>query len=207
MNVISYAIAEPITLAQARKQCRVDPTGSPPTHVDDDLIEIFMGAAREWAETELGRIIAPTLVQSSANAFPASIGSTQDTLTLETAPVLGITSIVYDDEDEVEQTLDASLYTLDQTAQIPVVRLVSGESWPATAAIANAVRVTYTVGYSAVGDSPQSYPLPYRIKASILLVIGHLYKNRENTIAQNLQTIPMGAASFLAGISLRRGFA
>ena len=41
---------EPLTLAQARLQCRIDAEGSPPSHPDDDLLAAFVAVAREQVE-------------------------------------------------------------------------------------------------------------------------------------------------------------
>lgn len=200
MRIITPAITEPITLAQARKQCKVDASGSPPTHEDDDLIAIFTSAAREWCEDELGRIVAPTLVETALSAFPAA------EITLESAPASNV-SITYYDEDSVLQIVDPSIYALDTTGQVAVVRLLADQTWPTTDASNDNVRVQYIVGYSAAGDSPQDYPLPARIKTAILLVLGHLYAHRQNTIEGNLTEIPFGACALLSPLKLRKGFA
>lgn len=214
MKIITPAFVEPITLAQARKQCKVDAEGSPPAHEDDELISIFLTAAREWCEAYLGSTVAPTLVEIAFNAFPAdqapsSATSTvvAGTLALQSGPVLVVNAIAYLDADGAEQTLDVATYTLDTTQQIAVVRLNVDETWPETQTVANAVTVRYTIGYSLAGDSPQIAPLGSSIKVAILLILGHLYKNRENSVEHNLSTIPMGATAFLSPIKLRRGFA
>ncbi len=216
MKIITPAVAEPVTLALARKQCRVDPTGSPPAHVDDDLIQLYISTAREWAESELGRTVAPSLVESTYDEFPAdttmknSAGTAvtrAGTLTLESGPVLSVTSITYLDPDNIEQTVDPTLYTLDTTKEIAVVRLVSGESWPDTSSEPNAVTVQYMVGYSFDADSPQDQPMPRRIKVAILLVTAHLYARREESTAVALTQIPMGACELLSPLILRRRFA
>jgi uncharacterized phiE125 gp8 family phage protein len=216
VKIITPAITEPITLAMARKQCKVDAEGSPPTHEDDDLIELFLSAAREWCEAYLGLIVAPSLVESAFDEFPADatrissagIATTEGgTLTLETGPVLGIESIAYVDPDGNDMLVDSSTYTLDTTGQVAVIRLVSGEAWPDTGFVANAVHVRYVVGYSAPGDSPQDAPLPKSIQVAILLVLGHLYANRTETVERSLSTIPMGACAFLSPLKVRKGFA
>lgn len=216
MKIITPAITEPITLALARKQCKIDATGSPPAHEDDDLLQIFISAAREWAEDELGLIVAPSLVESTYDEFPADETVTNTagtavtragTLALESGPVLSISSITYLDASDVLQTLDSSLYTLDTTEQIAVVRLNSGEAWPDTSSDANAVTVRYIVGYSLDADSPQDAPIPKRIKLAILLVLAHFYAHREQTVTQSLTEIPFGACALLSPLKLRRGFA
>ena len=220
MKIITPAIAEPISLETARKQCRVDAEGSPPAHEDDELIAIFLTAAREWAEDELGMTLAPAIVESSFDAFPSQVTSTNSAgqtittpgaLVLESGPVLGIESIKYLDTDGFEATVDWTTYYLDTNDQVPVVRLFFGDPdddpWPTSNGAANNVKVRYSVGYSLPGDSPQDAALPARVKAAILLVLGHLYQNRSNTVEKNLSEIPLGAAALLSPLKLRKGFA
>lgn len=216
MKIITPALTEPITLAMARKQCKVDAEGSPPTHEDDDLIQLFTSAAREWCEAYLGLIVAPTLVEIRLDEFPAQVtrvstsgvSSTEPgSITLESGPVLGIDSIAYVDPDSADLLVDNTLYALDTTGQVAVIRLNTDAAWPDTKNEANAVTVRYLVGYSTPGDSPQDAPLPKSIQTAILLIIAHLYRNREQTTAANLMTIPMGATAFLSPLKLRSGFA
>lgn len=201
MKIITPATSEPVTLEMARKQCKVDAEGSPPTHEDDDIIELFISAAREWCEAYLGRAVAPTLVEITLDEFPAA------ELTLESGPVLGVEGVYYLDEDGAEQTLASSVYRLDTTEQVAVLRLNADEEWPATDDTTDTVRVRYTIGYSAAGDSPQDAPLPKSIQVAILLLIAHLYENRSNTVAQALTAIPFGVTTFLSPLKLRKGFA
>ena len=201
MKIITPPASEPITLEMARKQCKVDAEGSPPTHEDDDIIELFVSAAREWCEAYLGRAVAPTLVEISLDAFPDA------EITLESGPVLGVSGLYYLDEDGIEQTLDPSVYRLDTTEPVAVLRLNTDESWPATENTTDAVRVQYTIGYSASGDSPQDAPLPKSIQVAILLLVAHLYENRSNTVVQALSNIPFGVTAFLSPLKLRKGFA
>lgn len=201
MKIITPATAEPVSLELARKQCRVDAEGSPPTHVDDDLITLYVTSAREWCEAYLGMIVAPTTVEISVDAFPDGV------LVLPTGPVLSIVSVTYRDADGNELLLDDSLYELDTSEQIPAVRLLPDQVWPATDGSADNVRAQFSVGYSPVGDSPQTAPLPGSIRVAILLITAHLYAHREDSIERALTLIPMGARMFLNPLKLRRGFA
>lgn len=203
MKVITPAASEPISLAMARKQCKVDAEGSPPAHEDDDLIVVFTKAAREWCEGYLGVALAPALVETYLDAFPSA------EITLEGGPVLAVEGVHYFDEDGVEQTLDPLTYRLDTTAAVAVLRLETDQEWPATEDTTDAVRVRYSIGYSLPDDSPQDAPLPALAKSAMLLLIRHLYDNRSQTVERNLQVIPFGVTSLLSMIpgKVRRGFA
>ena len=200
MKIIIPATVEPITLAMARKQCKVDAEGSPPAHEDDDLIALYLSASREWCEAYLGRIVAPTLVEIALSAFPTRI-------TLEQGPVLGVQSITYVNELGVDMVVDPGIYVLDTEGQIALIRLQPDEAWPNAKALPNSIRVRYVLGYSLPGDSPQDAPLPKGIQIAILLLLAHLYIHREATIDANLATVPMGVTAFLSPLKLRSGFA
>lgn len=204
MKIITPATVEPISLALARKQCKIDAelAGSPPVlvHEDDELLEVFISAAREWCEDYLGLLIAPTVVEIRLSDFNGDI-------VLESGPVLLVNSIAYVDADGIAQLADEAIYALDTTEQVAAIKLVDDAEWPTTDGSNDNISVQYTVGYSVPGESPQDSPLPKRIKVAMLLLIAHLYKNRESTVERALTEIPMGVTSMLFPLRLRKGFA
>ncbi len=200
MNVITVPV-EPVSLDLARLQCKIDADGDPPSHPDDPLLTIYIGAAREWAESMLGYRVGQVVVETVLSAFPAA------SIELESGPVLSVASVKYLDEAGVEQTLSDTAYVLDRSVAPALLRLATGQSWPATQAATNAVVIRYTLGYSAVGDDPQVLPLPNGILAAMLLVIAHRYRNREDSTVEQMQSIPLGAAAQLYPIKSRFGFA
>lgn len=188
MKVIAAPTVEPISLDTLRMHCRID------DDTEDALLAIYLSGARELAEAFLGFAVAATTVESLYTTFPTG------SIPLEAAPVLSIASIVYIDALGASQTLASSAYSLDtQTGAVAFA-----EAWPVGAA---AVRVRYVIGFSAEGDDPQVAPLPRSIMAAILLTAGHLYRNREDTAAEALQALPMGASHLLMPLRTRMGFA
>jgi len=201
MKIIAPATAEPISLELARRQCRVDAEGSPPVHIDDDLIMMYVSAAREWCEMYLGTNIAPATAEIRLSAFPTA------EITLESGPVLGVLQITYLDVDSAEQLVPDTVYELDSTGQVAVIRLRADQSWPDTDASNNNVSIQYSIGYSLPGTSPQDAPLPKSIQIAILLLTSHLYKHRDSTTEVALAEIPMGVKFFLFPFRLKLGFA
>jgi hypothetical protein len=60
------------------------------------------------------------------------------------------------------------------------------------------------------GDDSDSEPLPFEAKAAILLIVGHLYENREEVVEHSNQTllnIPTGAEALLRPLRVRMGMA
>ena len=181
IKVIAAPSVEPITLAEAKIHIRVesDVTG------DDDLISALIIAAREHCEAYTIRSLITQTLELALDEFPCEIE-------LSRHPVQSITSIKYLDSDSVEQTLSSANYTLDDYSFRHWALLAYGESWPSTYASANAVKVRYVAGYGLAGD------VPAQIKQAMLLLIGHLYENREASAAINISEIPLSINMLLS---------
>ncbi len=158
--VVTAPASEPITLEEAKAQCRVD--GSD----EDALLQIYIGAARRKAEGLMGRPIIATTFEQTLDAFPA------EEIALR-APASSITSVVYVDTTGAEQTLAAELYALDATNATPWLLPALGTSWPATLDVINAVKVRFVSGWANAGAVPAD------IKAWLLLTVAYLFGNRE----------------------------
>jgi len=152
----------PVTLAEAKDHLRVD------INAQDALITRMINTATEDAEHECGRALMPQTWLLQLDAFPAVIELTR-------VPVVAITSIVYDDTTGTPQTLSNTLYRLNNADEsgIATVKPAFGKTWPATQQQDNAVRVTFTAGYTDAASVPES------IKQWILLMVGTLMKNPE----------------------------
>lgn len=65
--------------------------------------------------------------------------------------------------------------------------------WPGSYHREDAVSVTYVAGYG----NADAVPAP--IKAAILLIVGHLYENREaSTVGVSAELLPMAVDALLA---------
>lgn len=203
--VIAEPAVEPVSLVEARLQVRIDVDGgSPDDHPEDPLLAIYIGAAREWAEDWTGKELASKTLELQLDAFSSEIE-------IPRGPVRSIISVKYiaeaEDGTQTEETVDPSNYVLDTSSDRIWLLAAEGFSWPDTADVVNAVKVRYEAGYDVAGESPPVYPLPKKAKLAMMLVIGHLYRNREEDVDKALTTIPMGARTFLQGIRIRQGMA
>ncbi len=198
---ITDPVSEPVSLELGRLQARVTAEGSPPTHPEDALIEIYIGAAREWAEDYTGLALATATLELQLDAFPEA------EIEITRGPVQSILSVTYIDDDEVEQTIDPTNYTLDESSDRIWLLPASGFTWPTAGDFSNAVRIRYFGGYNLAGESPTTKRLPKRATLAMLLVVGHLWENRSESIEKALLTIPMGAKVFLEGMKIRQGMA
>lgn len=188
---------ELISLEDARLHLRLDAIGSPPSHPDDSLVEALITAVREDAENYMGIAVAQQTYSAAYDSFD------DQTLELGLWPVTGIVSVVYKDQDGIDQTLSSSEYILDNYEK--PARLVPTETWPATASAPNSVIVTFSAGHTD-GDSPNPYPLPKAIRAAMLLMLGHLYDNREAvTYGSQVITLPLGAIHLMTPYRIKMG--
>lgn len=175
LKLITGPATEPVTLAEARAQCRVDPDDTS----EDSLLESLIAAAREQAEHILGRALITQTWERVIDAFPPV------EIELGMPPVLTVESVKYLDEGGDLQTIDSANYVLDNddNAQGWVLP-VADYDWPDTYDGANAVRVRFTCGYGTASDVPAS------VKHWMLVRVASLYKHREETSGQAVNAIP-----------------
>ena len=149
-----------ITLAEAKAQLVVD-------HTDDDsLIVSLINSAEAMVASYTNRVMDTATKTMILDGFPSVI-------TLDAAPFVSLTSIVYNDTDDAEQTLSASLYTVDARGTYAKVTPVYGADWPSTTAAPQSVTVTFVAGYSTPSEP---------LKQAALMYLSSLYEQRENHI-------------------------
>lgn len=163
-------MAEPVTLAEAKAQLRLDTTDF------DDYIEDFLiPAAREWCENYLNStIVASTERTETLDAFPAW------EIDLPDGPVTSVTTISYVDTDGNNQTFTDFILSKDR------ITPSYGNEWPATRDQIGAVTITYEAGRSTV---------PVSIKQAILILITDLFEFR--TVTMEMQRYENPAAERL----------
>lgn len=178
-KVTTEPVLEPITLAEAKLHCKVD--------IDDDdtLIAWQITAARQWCEDYERRSYITQTITAKLQRFSNEI--------ILPRPVLqAVTSIKYIDTGGDQQTLSSSVYDVDVYRQPGRVTLAHSQSWPALRGDVNGVEIIYTAGYGTAATT-----VPARTKAAILLLIGHLYENREDTSVSSLAEIPIAVRNLL----------
>ena len=156
---------EPVTLAELYTYLRLDPSGSPPTHPDDDDLELAIASARQQAETITRRALVRQQVRAVYPSFTACA------LELRRPPLIELVEVTYYDLDNALQTLSAAVYVLQDGLLVPSIALADGQEWPETYARADAVRIDYWAGYPTTGSPITSYVdyIPANIKRAILI--------------------------------------
>jgi uncharacterized phiE125 gp8 family phage protein len=152
VKLIAPPTTEPITLAEAKLNLRVDFTD------DDARITRHIVEAREWVEWRIQQKIAVATWEIALDAFPTS------EIELTLSPVNSVTSVKYDDVANVEQTLTVTTqYTYSNGIIYPV------GDWPATYDKDNAIRIRAVTGYAAANL------IPAAVVGAIYLKIKELY--------------------------------
>lgn len=191
LKEITAPTSEPISMELARLHLRLDTSGSPPSHPDDQIVSSLITAARQSAEDYTGMKIASGTFEMRDDSFGTEVN-------LGTWPVTAINSVSYVDLEGASHTLDASEYQLDMFSR--PARLKPTATFPA----ANEITVEFEAGYTD-GESPNNWPMPQTIQAAMLLMIGHLYDNRETVSDTQSYERPMGSTYLLTPYRINLG--
>lgn len=160
LSLITPPASEPIDMTLARLQCRS-------ITEDDALVAHYIKSSREQCEALTERAMLTQTWMRVLDDFPERNAAIE----LGMPPIQAITSVQYvPSGGSALVTLDPGQYTLDAFNQPGWVLPTS--TWPATADVANAVRVTFTCGWT----SASAVPAP--LITWMLLNLGALYDNR-----------------------------
>jgi uncharacterized phiE125 gp8 family phage protein len=168
-KVTTDSVTEPVTLAAAKLHLKMDDIDA-----EDTLIDSLIIAARMFAENFTNRAFVTKTITQVYNEFPSS----DKVLRLAVTPLQAVVSVNYNDENGAAQTWAASDYIVDAYTEPSEISVKNSISFPSTIDEKNAVTVIYTAGYGTADDVPQP------IKQAILLLIGHFYNHREDTVSE-----------------------
>ncbi|WP_158738630.1 head-tail connector protein [Alteribacillus sp. YIM 98480] len=166
---ISSPVELPISLTEVKKHIRID------YNDEDDLLEIYLKAATEYAEQNL------TYRAFMTQTWQVTIPSFQETIKLPYPPLQTVDSINYIDKNGDTQTVSESIYRVDSDIE-PGCIYQEGE-WPSDYK-KDSIVITFTAGYPSQDDIPENFVL------GLLLLTGHFYENREATTDQQLVELP-----------------
>lgn len=182
LKLITAQTHEPVTLTEVKDHLRVDTTD------DDALISALIVAARQWAEEYTGR-------QFMAATWDWMLDALGGTLYAPMPPLQSVTSIKYLDTTGVEQTLASSTYRVDAVSEPGRIALDYGQVWPSTYPVVNAVTVRFVAGYTTV---------PEPIRQAVLILVGELYEQRQDSASYQVNAVPFGVRALLAPYKIWR---
>lgn len=209
---LTEPIVDPITLAQAKAHLRID------SSAEDALITSLITTSSRWAEDYCDRTWTHTQWKLSVDSFYGNVGSpVQFGLKSDGNNIAGRQSVVPNLDLELPRpplgfagtataititftptdagsttTLDASEFRVDRLSTPGVVRPLYGQSWPGHLLDFNSTTVTFFAGYSTDGAG-----VPSAAKSAILMLVAHLWKNREMTTETALSEVPLGVKALL----------
>lgn len=173
--------SEPVTLAEAKVQCRVD------TSDDDAYISSLITAARTYVEDILDISIMPQTWEARYDAFPLW------EIILPRPPMAsGTVTVTYRDEAGATQvvTSAAGAFQTDVYATPGRVYPNYEDVWPAVRGDENSVVVRWPAGYA--GTVPQT------IKHMIMLLVAHWYETRQPVSQGSQMPVPNTFETLLA---------
>jgi Phage gp6-like head-tail connector protein len=187
LRVLTPPAAEPVTLQQARRHCRIDNT------YDDDVLAMYLTSARMWAETFLNRALftqklqynitwappptATPLVPQSLIVFPLNWPPlVKRPIELPRPPTISVEGITWGPIDNM-QAADPDDYDTNLLVE-PGYIAVKPQLLPRIPQ--QSMSINYTSGYSDADAS--AIPMP--ILHGILLLTAYLYEQRGDAGAE-----------------------
>lgn len=171
----------PVSLDDAKMHLRVDHSH------EDSLIVALIDAASAHIDGQgvLGRALI-------TQTWATWVGSAPGVVTLPVGPFQSLTSIDYYDSDNALQSGTLSDFETRLAGDFVTVQPKSGASWPTAYSRADAIKITYVVGFGDTGDD-----VPQSIRQAMLLLIGHWYENRMAVSEANLKEVPLAVDALL----------
>lgn len=222
VNEVVPPAAEPVTLEEAKLHLRMGDID-----LDDALITALISAARRYCQVVAKAVFVDTVFEAVDDAFPFTGGAVNrqvrefygqfaggrgavypgvlavnaGIVTLPRAPVRSVESVTYLDLNGVPRTMAPSEYVVT-TGSPGRLGVPFGGTWPVTLPQIGAVTVRFTAGYG-----PDAAAVPPNVKAAVLLMVGHLYENREAVTAGTLSALPLGIDHLLGVEAAAGGYA
>lgn len=177
---------QPIDLGQVKEHCRID------HGADDTILQAYIDTAVAHLDGRaglLGRCMISQGWKITLSAWPC------DRVIRLPFPDVSAAAVTYRDADDVEQTLSAALYEILEDDRSAYLQLLTGFNAPdLSTARTTPIAVAFTAGY---GDA-DAVPAP--LKAAMLLIVGHLYENREASVVGvgvDAKMLPLGVETLI----------
>lgn len=202
LDVASAPAALPVARdAVLYRHLKIDPSGSPSSHIDDDLIDAQLGAARDQCEqTETGRTLITTTFDLWLSGWPCG-----KVIEIPRPPLQSVTSVTYLDSSSAEQTLSSDNYRVHTpagpTAMHGQIELKPAYSWPTLGDDNWPVVIRFVAGY---GDAPSD--VPFGIRSWIMLLTGSMYAHRDSEVLGTISTEMKFSNRLLDPFRINRAF-
>lgn len=190
-RLLTAPAAPILTLEEAKTHLRI-------YHTDENAhVEALVASVADLIDGPTGilnRCVVSQQWEVTIDRFPENDMMGVVALKMPLPPLISIQSILYDDEDGVEQELTSGNYRIigaESTSAAAILPLKDVE-WPSVDDEPGSVRISFTAGYSTI---------PPGIKHAVKLLISHLNEHREENVDTGakfgLLELPFGARNFL----------
>ena len=167
ITVLTPPASEPVSLAEAKSFLRID------HDAEDDLIALFIAAAREAVEQMCGRALITRRVREALDTWRFDgLGAAL----LEASPAREIVSVRLLDAEGEAMIVSSLSYRLDGHETQPRLVFASGAPLPMRAI--SGIEIDYDAGY---GEDIAA--VPTKLRLAVLHVIAALYEAREGLAA------------------------
>lgn len=196
LTLITGSIVEPVSLAEAKAQCRVTASD------EDGMMAGLLLAAREHCENHTHRVFSTqTFALSVDQRWPTVFNyrnvDRHRRIVLPKPPAQSVVNVSYVDTFGATQVLDPSQYQFSKGTLHGFIDQAYGVCWPAVRRQPDAITVQFVAGY---GTNPSN--LPESIRQAILMLIAHFYQNREAVVGTDARVspieLPLGVESLLS---------
>ena len=178
-RLVTGPATEPLTYSEAKAFLRLNDDS------EQTFVTTLITIARQIVEGQTWR---PLISQTWALQFDASELNLFIS-NINKAPIISIDSVTYYDVNNALQTLSPTLYETDIYGNPARFRL---KSIPSVYDRMGALIVNFVCGYTNAAAVPQA------IKQAMLLIIGHLYENRQDVVTgTQVNEIPMASRYLL----------
>lgn len=178
-RLVTGPATEPLTYAEVKAFLRLNDDS------EQTFVTTLITIARQIVEGQTWR---PLISQSWALQFDASELNLFIS-NINKAPIISIDMVTYYDVNNALQTLSPTLYETDIYGNPARFRL---KSIPSVYDRMGALIVNFVCGYTNAAAVPQA------IKQAMLLIIGHLYENRQDVVTgTQVNEIPMASRYLL----------
>lgn len=186
--IATHPAVEPVTVQEAKSHLRIDGAA------DDTMLAHYITAARTFLERRLSRSFIDTKWTLRRDTFPAYA---QELPRPPFSPTTGkqAVEIVYvkDDSDgTVVSMTEEDHFTVDRFSTPPMVFPAGDELWPTTAAVENAVAISWWSGYGATGAA-----VPPPLRHAVLMLAGAWFMQREAISTDGPQPVPYGVEALI----------
>ncbi len=180
-TLLTAPSAEPVTLAEAKAHLRIDHTA------EDTVITGIITAAREALEEASGLAL---ITQSWRVALDEWRGPVVE---LPRRPAQLVTEVRVTNLNGEATALDASAYDLKSAGGLARLVKTPAAVWPAPGRLAGGIEIDYVAGF---GDGAAD--VPRALRQALLMVIAHVYENRELLSQDAGAPLPSGVEALIA---------